>query len=260
MGVPAEQIGFYADASVYDILHTPGTAAEVDGLMAMHDRFVRSRRKPFVLEPACGSGRYLRVLGRRGVRCAGYDIDPGMVGYANARLRALGVEGIAEARAGSMTDLAAREGVYTMAFNLINTVRHLDSDAALLTHLRETARALVEGGVYALGVSTSDPALEFPSEDVWSARRGRVGVVQTVQYEPALPGTRDERVYSHLAVTTPTGTTHRDSVYTLRTYTRGQWLSLIEDSAMRLDRVVNEVGEDVDLPVCGYAVSILRPA
>lgn len=228
--------------------------------MVMHDRFVRSKRKACVLEPACGSGRYLRVLGRRGVRCAGYDIDPGMVGYADARLRALGVDGIASARVGSMTDAPDRAGVYTFAFNLINTVRHLDSDAAMAAHLDMTARALARGGVYALGVSTSEPGLEFPSEDVWSARRGRTSVVQTVQYEPASAGTRDERVYSHVEVSTPGGVRHRDSSYTLRTYTRDQLLDLIDRGAMRLECVVDEMGDEVDLPVCGYGIYILRPA
>ncbi len=259
MGATQEQIGFYADASVYDILHTPGTALEVDGLLAMHDRFVRSKRRAMVLEPACGSGRYLRVLGRRGVRCEGYDLDGGMVGYANDRLRALGVDGIARARVGSMTDDAARAGVFTFAFNLINTVRHLGSDQEMDLHLSSTARSLAPGGVYALGLSTSAPGLEFPSEDVWSAKRGRVGVVQTVQYEPAGEGSRDERVYSHVAVTTPKGVRHQDSSYTLRTYTQEQWLELIARSAMRLVCVVNEVGDEIDVPVCGYGIYILRP-
>ena len=52
----------------YDILHAAGTAEEVDGLEAIASRWVRpaSRGPMRWLEPACGTGRYLRVIAGRG--------------------------------------------------------------------------------------------------------------------------------------------------------------------------------------------------
>ena len=61
-------MGFYSDPAVYDILHAPGTAAEVDA----HEKIERAlmpgrlKKRRLWFEPACGSGRYLKVAAGRG--------------------------------------------------------------------------------------------------------------------------------------------------------------------------------------------------
>lgn len=254
----------YADASLYDILHTPGTAWEVDGLERTSERHVprRLRAGPW-LEPACGTGRYLRVLARRGRRCVGFDALPSMTGYARARLERLGLDGRATVVEGDMTSFeralpAGVAGRVPFAFNLINTFRHLHRDADAHRHLSAMARVLRPGGVYALGISTTVFGLEQPSEDVWTATRGRTRVTQTVQYLPAEPGERLERVISHLEAERPGGTEHFDDAYTLRAYTPEQWRELVGASALELHGVVNERGEPIDPPMVGYGVYLLR--
>ena len=75
----------YADPGVYDILHSPHTAGEVD-LFQKCAREWAAPRGPW-LEPACGSGRYLRVLAAHGIRSTGFDLDPRMLAYARDMLR-----------------------------------------------------------------------------------------------------------------------------------------------------------------------------
>jgi len=233
----------------------------VDGIQRCAELFVKSRRGLRVLEPACGSGRYLRVLAGRGVAGLGFDLSGPMIEYARRRAARLGVSGLARYEIGSMTDflgtVAPARG-FTLAINLINSVRHLGSDAAMLEHFAQTARALAPRGVYLVGLSTSAPGLEMPSEDVWAARRGGARVVQTVQYiPPETDGSRTERVVSHVRVETPTGSRDSDAAYTLRTYSHAQWHDLIARSDLRLRAVVNETGDPVDAPECGYALYVL---
>ena len=253
-GVGTQQ-SFYEDASVYDILHTPGTALEVDGLERVERRFVPERARGVWLEPACGTGRYLRVAAGRGRRVVGFDRSAGMIAYARRRHERLGLDG--RFFVGDMTRFASRVRPRCgLAFNPINSLRHLMGDAAVLAHLEQMSVALRRGGVYAVGLSTCAYGLESESEDVWVAHRGVTRVRQVVQYLPP-EGDRVERVISHVTVRTPRGVREIDSVYGLRSYSRAQWRRLVDRSAMRVVAVVDEHGRDMDEPEFGYAVYVL---
>lgn len=271
-----EPIGLYEDAAIYDILHTPDTAEEVDGLERTAARFVRrSRRRPVWIEPACGTGRYLRVAIRRGIDVIGFDASPGMIEYARRRLGgALGRKGGSTRKPGGrarlfvadMTTFAARLGRARadFAFNPINSIRHLPSDRAVLDHFAQVARVLRPGGAYAVGITLTTYGMEFPSEDLWEGRRGNCRVRQVIQYIPPI-GTaaerrREEVAHSHLIVTRGREggrVDHRDSRYVLRTYSRRQWHALIARSALRLLAVVDDAGRDTAETPSGYAVYVL---
>ncbi len=261
---------WYDHPSWYDILHSAGTAAEVDGLERIERRFTpahaRSNGRRFWLEPACGTGRYLRVAAGRGVRGIGIDRSPVMIDYARSHSRG-GIR--ARFVVGDITRLRVARPV-TFAFCPINTLRHLMTDEAMLRHLRCIGRALAPGGVYAVGIETTGASGGFPSEDIWKGRRGRCMVRQIVQYLP--PGraggaparSRRERVISHLMVQTPRRRIHLDSVYDLRTYSFPQWRGLIRRSAMRIVGMCDGEGGDAKTgptgePIGGYALYILAP-
>lgn len=266
MGEQATEHDFYASPAVYDILHTPGTAGEVDCLVRLARRFVSGRGGPLVfLEPACGSGRYLRGLASRGHRAIGFDREPAMVEYAARRLARFGrLARVFRAEMESIGEIGGRGGVAAgcvdVAFTPINSIRHLPSDRAMLAHFEQISRVLRPRGVYAVGLSIAAYGAEQPSEDVWEGARGSCRVQQVVQYLPAEGGRggRDERVISHLAVTTPRGTRHLDSAYSLRSYDLGQWYGLIARSSLEIAGVVDEGGEDHRLSPPGYAIFVLR--
>lgn len=256
------QPGLYADAPVYDILHAQGTAAEVAGLERMAARAPRSS-EPW-LEPACGTARYLRLAARRGHRAIGFDRDPGMIAYAEERVRAAPPDARRRVRlfVGDMTDFARQigPGRVGFAFNLINTIRHLETDAQMLAHFGQMAEVLRPGGLYAVGLSLTSYGMEFPSEDVWRGARGRCRITQIAQYIPPLDESdRAEQVHSHLVIERPGGAEHRDSSYTLRCYGLGQWRRLIDRSALELAGVVDPDGDDASPEPCGYAIYLLRP-
>lgn len=243
---------------IYDILHSPGTGEEVDDLTAIEQRWSppgRSRR--CWLEPACGSGRYLRAARARGIDGIGFDINPDMIEYAGRRARR--ARGSASERyfVASMTDFADRvERPVTFAINPINTIRHLDTDEQMLAHFEQMARVLGPGACYCVGLSISLYGHEQASEDVWRGARGPCKVTQVVQFMPPHEG-RCEQVVSHLTIERGGAVEERVSEYALRTYSLDEWLELVERSALRLIATADMDGLATEPPRMGYAMFLL---
>lgn len=244
-GADGVRRGLYADPAVYDILYTPGTAAEVDALERIERRLAAGPLRPDRLwfEPACGTGRCLRVALRRGRRVAGFDREPAMLAYAAERLRRDGITtraprlfaaDLADFRPAART-AGLRDGTVDFAFVTVNTLRHLPTDRAMLAHFAQVAALLRPGGLYVVGLSLTDYQWLWPDEDLWTATRGSCRVSQVVNWLPPEPGTprgRRERALSHLTVTRPGGTEHVDDAYDLRCYDRRQWERLLAGSAL----------------------------
>ena len=266
MTTPDTQPELYDAPAIYDILHTPGTAQDVAGLERVAD--LHGPTSPTGsrtwLEPACGTGRHLRLLAAHGQRVIGFDRSEASIAYAKARIERAGLAHLARFSVGSMTNCRVKPASVDLAFNTINTVRHLPTDEAVTAHLRLIADALVPGGIYAVGLSTTAYGLEPPSEDIWTAARGRCRVTQAVQYlpplagEPPRAGERTETVISHITVSRPSGERHITDRYALRTYSLDEWLDLIGRSAMELHAVTDEFGSELDAPECGYRLYLLR--
>jgi SAM-dependent methyltransferase len=256
---------------VYDVLSSAGTADEVDALERIAREWVRVRGGPRTwLEPACGTGRYLRVLARRGYAVIGFDHSAAMVQFAARRVRAFWRG--ARARAphlfvADMVDFDLGRRQADFAFNLFNTIRHLPSDTALRAHFASMAVALRPGGVYAVGLSTSRYGREPMDEDVWEGQRGGLRVRQIVQYLP--PGVlarepparrRLERVVSHLQIERAgRRTERRDTAYDLRCYDETQWRRVVQSSALTEIGTVDSDGGRVDPESTSYAIRLLAP-
>lgn len=267
-----ERAEFYSLTELYDILHTPGTAREVDGLERIARKFAPGAARarsvaasartpgPVWLEPACGTGRYLRVLANRGYRAVGFDSSPEMIAYAGDRMPE-GSRG--KIFIAGMDHFAGSMGTTKVdfAFNLINTIRHLPSDGAMLAHFEDMARVMRPDAVYIVGLSLTAYGREREDEDLWTGRRGATKVTQIVQYLPPEakrgPGARTERVISHLAVRS--GRRERDitSAYTLRCYSLEQWSRLVGRSALRVVASVDEDGRDHAPRDGGYNIFVL---
>lgn len=248
----------YADPEVYDVLHSPHTGGEID----LFERCARdwSAPKGPWLEPACGSGRYLRALAGRDIRCTGFDLDAGMLAYARRTLREEGLSRKTRLVHANMASFASETGDgYAVAINPVNTFRHLHRPREAAMHLREIARTLKPGGLYLVGISFSRYGEEEATEDVWTARRGRIAVRQIVQYLPPEPATRMETVISHLQVDRPGGREYLDSTYGLRSYDLDQWKGLVRRSPLHrvgaIDDLGNVVTDDIETD---YQIEVLR--
>lgn len=258
--------GLYGQPELYDILHDPDSVWEVGGLFKIARRFL-GRRDPATmrwLEPACGTGRYLRLAAKRGVRVVGFDRSPEMISYAKSRLKEVGASRRAKLFVEDMVGFEREvdPASIDMAFNLINTIRHLPSDRAMLTHLKGVRGVLKPDGIYVVGISLSAYGREEPDEDIWRGKRGRVEVTQIINFEPATngagPGSRVEMVYSHMMVRTPKGESHYDDVYGLRSYDLAQWRAIVSRAGFERISTIDEQGEDVEVREPGYAIHVLR--
>jgi SAM-dependent methyltransferase len=249
----------YADPGVYDILHSPHTAGEID-LFQSCARDWSAPRGPW-LEPACGSGRYLRVLAERGIRSTGFDLDQRMLDYARGVLRRKNQLARVRLHQADMADFIGTIGSarYAIALNPVNTLRHLHRPRQVTEHLRQIAVALKPGGLYLVGISFSRYGEEEPTEDVWTARRGSCSVRQIVQYLPPERRKRMERVFSHLQVDRPRGRSYLDSSYHLRSYDLDQWKGVIRRSPLHrvgaIDDLGNPVTDDIET---SYQIEVLR--
>lgn len=258
----------YDDAEIYDILHAPGTAKDVAGLARIERLYSTAPKTAAWLEPACGSARYLLAASKKGRRVIGFDLAQGMIDYALARFKAAGLSRRASLFVADMADFAThvKPGSVSLAFNLINSIRHLDSDAALAAHFRDIAASLHPGGVYAVGISLSLYGFEPPTEDVWQGRRGRTHVHQVIQFEPPTgpaagkgrsKAARVERVFSHLTITRGKSASTADATYGLRCYDHDQWRTAIERSPLVELATTDERGTHLP-PACpGYSLFIL---
>ena len=247
----------YADPLIYDVLMSPGTAAELDALERVERRFApRTGAAAAWFEPACGTGRLLRGALRRGRRIAGYDASPAMVAYARGRLAPAASRRIVVADLAGPAAGLRRLGLADLAFCPWNTLRHLPDDDTLLAHLAQIRGLLRPGGIYAVGIGLQDWALAGDDEDVWRGARGRLTVTQVATYLPCPD--RRERVISHLVIDRPHGTIHLDDAYDLRTYTHAQWLKLLAHSPLQRIAVCDMAGRPVaDDAVLPYRLEIL---
>lgn len=152
-----------ANVELYDIAFDWDLTPEVDWILERLGQDCRS-----VLEPACGSGRMLEAIGKRGIEIFGFDRSPGAIAFAKQRL--LGIKN-ASADVGEMTSFSLKR-VFDGAICPVNTLAHL-SPEELAQHLRCTAQHLKPGARYLVQVSLRDPAALKLADHIieWEASR-----------------------------------------------------------------------------------------
>ncbi|MHC4937760.1 MAG: class I SAM-dependent methyltransferase [Planctomycetota bacterium] len=238
---------WYRRAEEYDIWFSWDPATERDFVLGCSERWgiARPRR---ILEPMCGPGRLLRAMPGWAV---GLDIGEAMVriaGRTNPVFRA------------DAARFAVREGSFDLAFNLIDSFRHLRSEQAAHDHLRCTARALRAGAVYVLGLEINGDIPADVHRDEWElSRDGHTikGFVEGVGDTDPASRTETMRIAYEF------DGEPREYFHTMRTYTRLQMEELIDDEASFEIAAVFDRHYDLEKPielseVAGSAVLVLR--
>ena len=235
---------FYDDPALYDALHADGTADEVwllDRVARLHGNGGRA-----ALEPACGTGRYLAGLLRRGWLAHGYDLSPRMVDFARRRLSKWGER--ARVERGDMVSFRPKR-TYDLAFNLLSTFRHLLSERDALAHLRLTEAALNPGGLFILGLDLAVYGEDSPDEETWTTRRGGRALTHVMMTLPPEPRRRRERVINFVTVPEGRRTRVLESAYDLRSYDSGELANLILKTKLSLAACYGYDGKPASL--CG---------
>lgn len=236
---------FYADPALYELIHADGTDDEVwllDRIASLHGNGGKT-----ALEPACGTGRYMAGLLRRGWTVAGYDLSPKMVAYAKKRLAKWGAR--ASVRRGDMVTFRPKK-TYDLAFNLLSTFRHLMTDADAVSHLRLTYDALNPGGLFVLGLDLAVYGEDFPDEETWTARRGGRTIRHVMMTLPPSRRARREKIINFVH----DGGKILESAYDLRSYDSAQIASLILRTKFSLPVCYDYGGKPASL--CGDAKAL----
>lgn len=207
----------------YDLVFGSDWQAELRFLEGCFARYVSGRTRR-LFEPACGTGRLLYRLARRGYRVSGLDLNEKAVQFCNDRLERLGFP--RSAFVGDMTDFVLKKPV-DAAFNTINSFRHLSTEEAARAHLGCMADAVRTGGIYVLGLHLTPLSGPVIEEESWHARRGHLAVNTSMWTVERNLRKRQERCGMTVDVYTPKRSFRIEDEIVFRTYTRPQLESLL---------------------------------
>lgn len=253
------QESIYDHPKYYDLVFGADCAAEVKFILACAQRYATGKVRKF-FEPACGTGRLLVALAKQGYEVAGIDLNPKAVEFSNQRMRRGGFP--ESAWVADMSDFATRRR-YDVAFNTINSFRHLHTEPQALGHLRSMGRCIRKGGLYLLGVHLT-PTAGNPSEtESWSARRGNLAVNTHMWTIDRNRRTRIERFGIRFDIHTPSRSWRIEDVLVLRSYTAPQMAKLIADAEVWECVETFDFHYQIDEPVevdaaCEDVVYVLR--
>ena len=218
---------WYRTPLYYDIIFDQDTAEEADFIEAAAARHhtVGKKRPLRVFEPACGSGRFVVELARRGHLVSGFDLEPAMVEFTQKRLD----DEVQDARlqVGKMQgfDLGRRD--FDVAHCFVSTFKYILDERGARSHLRNVAMHLRKGGIYLLGFHLSDYAKAKPARETWHGKRGGVQVECVIDSDAPDQATRTERVRSSLRIKEAGRSKRLDSAWDFRTYDAGQVRSML---------------------------------
>ena len=157
---------------------------------------------------------------RRGFAVAGFDLSDGMLEVARRRCP--------EARLwrDAMQDFTDPHR-YELVFSVLSSFKYLKTDDEVVGHLGRVADVLVEGGIFVLGVHTTEYAYRGRTRERWVGTEDGVEVVCNIQSWPADRATRRERVRSRLVVTDAAGRRGYETHWTFRTYDEDELLAVL---------------------------------
>ncbi len=208
----------------YDLLFGSDWKAEYYFLRGCFEKHA-GRKIARIFEPACGTGRLLIKLAKQGFEVAGNDLNPKAIRFCNARFARYGFP--ETATVGDMSAFKVRKK-YDASFNMINTFRHLPTEASAEAHLNCMAAALNRGGLYVLGIHLEPTACLPMQEEEWTARRGNL-VVNSYMWSKGIDRrNRMEHLGLHIDVFTPSKRMRIVDHMEYRTYQKSQFLSLLK--------------------------------
>ncbi len=213
----------YDHPRYYDLVFGTDCASELNFICDVKEKYLGSKSIR-MFEPACGTGRLLFGLAKRGFEVEGIDLNEKAVAFSNQRFQRHGLEPVA--RVADMTRFRAQRK-WDLAFNTINSFRHLTTAESAVDHLKCMADQTKRGGLYLIGLHLTPTTGEPLDGESWSARRGHLSVLTQMWTVERNPAKRLERFGMKFDVYTPTKLLRIEDELTMRSYTPQQFSSLL---------------------------------
>jgi SAM-dependent methyltransferase len=226
----------------YDLVFGSDWKAEYDFLLDVFSAYVDDHAMS-VFEPACGTGRLLFRLGRAGLAASGLDLNAKAIDYCNDRLERYGLP--RSAFVGDMTAFKLPRKV-DVAFNMINSFRHLTDAKQSTDHLRCMGKAIRKGGIYVLGLHLTPTATEPIDDEGWVASRGQLQVNTRLWTLHRDMKKRRETFGMTYDILTPSGQWQLYNEIEFRTYTAPQFRKLIKDEGSFSIHAVHDFSYDIE--------------
>ena len=210
----------------YDMVFGSDCAAEIRFIEGCAKKYY-ARKLKRLLEPACGTGRLMVRFAKRGYQIGGLDLNAHAVDFCNNRLIKAGYK--PTAWIADMTNFNVKYP-FDVAFNTINSFRHLSTELAATDHLRAVAKSVKLGGLYLLGFHLT-PTEGIPQDsEAWSVGRGHLSIQTCMWPIKKLPRKRQERFGIRFDIRTPTQHLRINDELRLRSYTASQAKQLIDNA------------------------------
>ncbi|QEG23055.1 class I SAM-dependent methyltransferase [Mariniblastus fucicola] len=214
----------YDHPKYYDLVFGSDCAAEMKFIQQVNDEFLNGKAKR-LFEPACGTCRLIHGLAKKGFSVEGIDLNEKAVDFGNKRFaRASFPE---TAWVADMSDFAPKKK-YDLAFNTINSFRHLTTAAAAESHLACMANGAKKNAIYLIGLHLNPMVGDMVDQESWAARRGHLSVLTHMWTESRDPKARMDKFGVHFDIYTPTRQFRIEDELAMRSYTWEQFLRMIE--------------------------------
>lgn len=249
----------YDHPKYYDLVFGADCAAETHFIVECSEQFLNTDDASF-FEPACGTGRLIMALAKQGYAVAGIDLNEKAIAFCNDRMQRHGIE--PTAFTADMTDFNVSRS-YDVAFNTINSFRHLCSETAARKHFHCMANVIREGGLYLLGLHLSPTLVDAVDTESWSARRGHLAINTHMWTKHRNPVKRLDTYGIQFDVHKPSGAFRILDELVMRSYTAKQMDRLIRSTKHWEIEATYDFSYDLSSPIavdetCEDVVYVLR--
>lgn len=235
----------YDHPKYYDLVFGADCAAEIKFILGCGEQYMKRTPERF-FEPACGTGRLLKAFAKRGYEVGGLDLNPKAVDFCNQRFRKSGFP--ESAFVADMSDFRVKRR-YDVAFNTINSFRHVASENAARAHLQCMGKAIRVGGLYLLGIHLTPTDVPPSETESWSARRGHLAINTHMWFKHRDTRKRVERFGIRFDVHRPSGSFRIVDELVLRSYKPAQVNRLIQSSGCWEAVATYDFGYDLNDPI-----------
>ncbi len=219
---------WYDSPLYYDIVYQDYTRPETQFLEAIARKHGPVRMGPLrILEPACGSGRLMESLGRRGHTVHGFDMNRHMLRYARARLAKAKIKGVT--KLGRLESFRCKTRTpYDLAHCLVSTFKYILTERGARRHLQLVAQSLRPGGLYVVGLHLTDYQQSVPDHEQWIRQRGGVRVQSDTWSDIPNRQKRTEACRTRMCVREGGKQWKEETHWDFRTYSPGELRKLLK--------------------------------